>query len=507
MKAVGPFRKILVANRSEIAVRIMNTCRLMDIPTVGLFAEDDRHSLHLDMARETYGLGGGELHETYLNVDKILKAAESLGADAIHPGYGLLSERADFCRACGERGIVFIGPTPEAMALMGDKRASKEAMEKLGVPLIPGYHGRDNDPKQLLKEAKRLGTPLLIKASAGGGGKGMRLVEDLSTFSEHLASAMREAQNAFGDDRVILEKFITNPRHIEVQVLSDAHGGHFHFWERECSIQRRHQKIIEETPSPALDQTLREKICEAALTICRGIDYLGAGTVEFIFDEASGGGGQFYFLEMNTRLQVEHPITEMVTGYDLVEGQIRAARGEKLNLTQEEITQRGYALEVRLYAEDPDAGFLPTTGTVRSIGESRLPGIRLECGLKEGASIGIQYDPMMAKLCTHALSREGSIEKMRHLLNDYPFLGLSTNRDYLQRILAHPHFREGKTFTHFVQTHKKDLSPPKLQNRELAAIAAAYTLSEKEPSFSQENGPQGGLRDSLFKTLGGFRNG
>ena len=506
----GKIEKILVANRSEIAVRIINTCRLMNIFTVAVFADDDRNSLHVDMADEAYSLGDGGLDETYLNKHKMLEIAAKSKADAIHPGYGLLSERADFCKDCERKGLVFIGPSSDVIALMGDKRASKEAMEKIGVPLIPGYHGKDNDPKRLFKEAKALGTPLLIKAAAGGGGKGMRLVEELSSFSQDLAGAVREAQNAFGDDRMILEKFIQNPRHIEVQVLSDAHGGHFHFWERECSIQRRHQKIIEETPSPALDQALRKKICETAVSICRKIDYSGAGTVEFILDGSAdkSARGKFYFLEMNTRLQVEHPITEMVTGFDLVEGQIRAARGEKLALRQEEITQRGHALEARLYAENPDGDFLPTVGTVRTIGRSRLPGTRFECALKEGAEIGIRYDPMMAKLCSHSSSRKSSVEKMKHFLNDHPFLGISTNRSYLQRILSHPAFGEGKTFTHFVQTYRDDLAVKKLQGDDLAAIAAVYTLS-RQTSPSDRGGVGKGAatpRTSLFKTLGNFRN-
>lgn len=490
-------QKILIANRGEIAVRVINTCRLMDIKTVAIFAEDDRHSLHRKMADEAYSLGSGGLGETYLNGQKILEIAKSSEAWAIHPGYGFLSERADFCEACEEKGVVFIGPSAKVIRLMGDKKESKQTLESFSLPLIPGYHGEDQGEKQLLLRARSLGVPLLIKAASGGGGKGMQLVEDLSEFPSQLARAKREAQNAFGDPRVILETLISRPRHIEVQVLSDSHGGHFHFWERECSIQRRHQKIIEETPAPSLGIDLRQKICQTAVDLCEKIEYRGAGTVEFIFDEKGDGGkGSFYFLEMNTRLQVEHPITEMVTGYDLVEGQIRVARGEKLNLKQEDISQNGHALEVRLYAEDPDQNFLPTAGTLRKIGKTQLSPVRVECGLEEGSVIGIQYDPMIAKLCCHGYNRDKSIRMMELLLNDYPFLGLTTNREFLQRILRHPKFLKGEFFTNFIADYRDDLAPGELSDKELAEIAAAYFLRE-------ERGAEG---SSLFHQLGKFRN-
>ena len=498
------FQKILIANRCEIAVRVMNTCRLMGIATVAVFAEDDAQSLHRQMADEAYSLGEGGPAETYLNSEKIVEIAKRSGADAIHPGYGFLSERASFCGLCQKNGLVFIGPSPQTIALMGDKRESKKAMEKIGVPLIPGDYGQDQEASSLLAKAKEIGPPLLIKALAGGGGKGMRLVEDLSDFSLHLEQAKREAQNAFGDDQVLLEKFISHPRHIEVQVLSDGHNQHFHFWERECSLQRRHQKIVEETPSPALDQSLREKICKTAVRICQKINYRGAGTVEFILDEGGGKERAFYFLEMNTRLQVEHPITEMVTGYDLVELQIRVAQGEKLELVQEKITQNGHALEVRIYAEDPDQNFLPTTGTLRLIGQTRLSSTRLECGYVEGDVLGIQYDPMIAKLCSHSHNRSSNIRKMGYLLEDYPFLGLSTNTVYLKRILDHPEFKKGKTLTHFVQTYAKDLAPKKLTRKDLAKVAGALTLFPGSPTGTEHQVPSS--CPSLFVELGHFRN-
>ena len=490
-------QKILIANRAEIAVRIINTCRLMDITSVSVYAEDDRESLHRELAHESYSLGAGPLSETYLNQEKIVELALKCGAQAIHPGYGFLSERAEFAELCERRGLIFIGPSPRAIALMGDKRASKLALEGMGIPLIPGHHGSGSDrPSELLAKAKQLGTPLLIKAAAGGGGKGMRLVENLADFKQSLTLAQGEAQNAFGNSQVILEKFIPRAHHIEVQVLSDSHGQHFHFWERECSIQRRHQKIVEEGPSPTLgaDQGARERICQTAVELCRKIDYLGAGTVEFILDE---DGGEFFFLEMNTRLQVEHPITEMVTGYDLVEAQIRVAQGEKLPFSQEQIVSVGHALEVRIYAEDPERDFLPTTGTLAALGHTHLSGIRLECGLPEGSSVGIGYDPMVAKLCCHGHNRQSAIAKMGHLLADYPFLGLTTNCNYLQRILNHPEFQAGHTPTHFTQLHGEDLRQAVLSPQQLATLAAAFVQA-------QEAGQR--LSPSLFAQLGGFRN-
>ena len=493
-------QKVLIANRSEIAVRIINTCRLMDIATVVVFAEDDRESLPVTMADEAQSLGRGTLAETYLNQKRIVELAQRTGADAIHPGYGFLSERAEFCRLCQENGLIFIGPSPEVIDLMGDKQRSKQAMEKIGVPLIPGYHeAGESDGDELLRQAKALGTPLLIKAIAGGGGKGMALVEKLADFNRQWQRACREAQNAFGDGRVLLEKWLDNPRHIEVQVLSDGHGQHFHFWERECSIQRRHQKIIEETPSPALDQKLRRQICQTAVGICQEINYLGVGTVEFLLEQT----GAFYFLEMNTRLQVEHPITEMVTGHDLVELQIRVARGEKLPLRQADIVPNGHALEVRVYAENPAQDFLPTTGILGPIGHSRLAATRLECGYDEGAVIGIHYDPLLAKVCSHSHSRSHNLVKMGHLLDDYCFLGLTTNRNYLQAILAHGEFQRGGAGTGFVEAYGPELLKKSLPRRGWAEVAAAYTL------FLREENAQGVAADgepspqpSLFMELG-----
>ena len=489
--------KILIANRAEIAVRVINTCRLMGIASVAVYAEDDRNSHHRNLAGESYSLGEGSLAETYLNQQKIVEIAQRAGAQAIHPGYGFLSERAEFAQLCERSGLIFIGPSPQVIELMGDKRACKQALEGMGIPLIAGHHGAKGEgSRELLAQAKRLGAPLLIKAAAGGGGKGMRLVEDLKDFEQLLALAQGEAQNAFGDSQVILEKFIPRAHHIEVQVLSDSHGQHFHFWERECSIQRRHQKIIEETPSPTLggDQKLREQICQSAVELCRKIDYLGAGTVEFIFDAHSG---EFYFLEMNTRLQVEHPITEMTTGFDLVEGQIRVARGEKLSLTQKQIAPRGHALEVRIYAEDPERDFLPTTGTLAVLGHTHLSGTRLECGLPKGTPVGIGYDPMIAKLCCHASDRVGAIAKMLRLLEDYSFLGLTTNCNYLERILGHPEFVAARTPTHFTQHHREELRQTPLSPRQLATLAVAFVEAQ---TFGESSSP------SLFARLGSFRN-
>ena len=427
--------KILIANRSEIAVRVINTCRTMGIATVAVYAEDDLHSLHRKLADEAYSLGEGELSETYLNEEKIVDIARKAGAQAIHPGYGFLSERPSFPELCEKSGITFIGPSSQVIALMGNKAESKRVLEKMNIPLIPGHHGKSDDDGELEQKAKALGTPLLIKAIAGGGGKGMRLVEDLSRFREELAAARREAQNAFGDGRVLLEKFITNPRHIEVQVLSDSHGQHFHLWERECSIQRRHQKIIEETPAPALDQTLREEICQTAVHLCQQINYLGAGTVEFILDGDAQGEEKFYFLEMNTRLQVEHPITEMVTGYDLVEGQIRVARGEKLSLRQEDIIQRGHALEVRLYAEDPERNFLPTGEHCRNWGV-QTP--RRSFGMWPA---GGKCHRQQLRSHDRQTLRPGPRPKECHCQNALPFGGLSLFGRHPQRQFLAANFR------------------------------------------------------------------
>ena len=498
-----PFKRILIANRGEIARRIGQTCREMGIQTVCLFCEEEKdlpHALEGDMG---VNLGSGPLEETYLNGDRLVQIARQYQVDAVHPGYGFLSEVSTFAQALEKAGVTFIGPPVEAIEKMGDKVASKQTMEKIGVPTIPGYHGSEQRADKLLKEALKVGFPLLIKASAGGGGKGMRQVRSPDEFPAALEGAKREAKQAFGDDKVLLEKLIENPRHIEIQVMSDSHGQHFHLFDRECSIQRRYQKIIEESPSPALNTQTRKQMSEKALAITRHLGYVGAGTIEFILDS----GGEFYFLEMNTRLQVEHPVTEMVTGLDLVRLQMMAAQGERLPLSQNQLHQRGHAIEVRLYAEDPYQEFLPTTGQVGVVGNLSLRGAILDSAYGKGDRVGIHFDPMLAKLTVFALDREAAIEKMQAALGEIPFLGMKSNRFYLQKILAHPAFLKGETYTHFVQTHSTDLSlRPEEQDWEdvdKALALAAYLITQKK-------GAKGELaekkRVEAWDHLSGFRN-
>ena len=400
--------KILIANRGEIALRVIKTCKKLGIKTVSIYAADDAHLPHASAADECISLGSGALSETYLNQDKIISICKKLNVDAIHPGYGFLSENTKFCKKGEDNQITFIGPHPEAIELMGDKITSKIKMEKLGIPLIPGYHGDNQDEKHLEAEAVKIGFPVLIKATAGGGGKGMRIVHEEKEFRDALGGAKREALNAFGNGDVLIEKYINQPRHIEVQLVSDGVGNHFHFFERECSIQRRYQKVVEESPAPNMSPETKKKICQTAVKIAQGINYIGAGTIEFIM----GADESFYFLEMNTRLQVEHPVTEMTTGYDLVELQIKAANGEKFDFSQEDIKQTGHAVECRIYAEDPDQDFLPTNGNIQKIESFPKVDYRLDCGYRDGNAISTNYDPMLAKLITWGEDREECLEKM-----------------------------------------------------------------------------------------------
>ena len=467
-------KKILIANRGEIAVRVIKSARSMGIATVALYAEDDAALPHVWMADEAFCLGAGELRDTYLNQGKILEIAQRSGADAIHPGYGFLSENALFCEAVEKDGLIFIGPTADSIRLMGDKIGSKVAVEKYGVPMIPGYHGSNQDASWLASEAKRIGYPVLIKASAGGGGKGMRIVHQDAEFAEALSGAKSEAAKAFGNDAVLIEKYVTEPRHIEVQVMSDTHGQHFHLFERECSIQRRYQKVIEETPAPRLTPQVQEAICQTAVDIAKGIGYRGAGTVEFIM----GADQKYYFLEMNTRLQVEHPITEMVTGLDLVGLQIRVASGEKLGFKQSDIRQNGHAIECRICAEDPDNGFLPTVGSIKRIGSASLKDVRLDCGYVDGSTVSVNYDPMLAKLIAWAPTREEAINKMLVALDEVVFAGIKSNRDYLRRLLRHADFSAGKTHTHFIPDHQGELKPTPAESASFAAHIAAYLLCQ-----------------------------
>lgn len=492
-------KKILIANRGEIALRVIQTAREMGIQTVTLYTDEEKGLPHCTAGDESYSLGTGSLKETYLNQEKIIEIAKSCGADAIHPGYGFLSEKSSFARLVQKSGLTFIGPSPESIDLMGDKKTSKIKIQELGVPSIPGYHGDNQEMSHLSSVAKKIGFPVLIKASAGGGGKGMRIVEHESEFQAALEGAKRESMNAFGDDTVLIEKYITSPRHIEIQVMSDSHGNHFHLFERECSIQRRYQKIVEESPSPAVTKELRARMTEAAVKITKGINYLGAGTIELILDT----DGQFYFLEMNTRLQVEHPVTEMVTGLDLVRLQILVAQGQKLPFSQSDLKQTGHAIEVRLYAEDPDNNFLPSIGKIKKIGKPTLRNTRLDCGYVDGNDVTISFDPMLAKLISWGETRDLAADKLNLALNEVVFLGLRTNRDYLKRILTLSEFRQGLTFTHFVKTYEEKLKP-KVKTKEEKALAIAAALFNKKTVTEMTSSPI--TKADVWTSLSGFRN-
>ena len=465
------FEKILVANRGEIACRVLASARALGYRTVAIFSEADAEARHVTLADEAVCIGPATAAQSYLNSAAIVATASSTGADAIHPGYGFLSENADFARACEQAGITFIGPPVDAIHLMGSKRLSKIAMQEAGVPCIPGYQGEAQDDATLLAEAERIGLPLMIKASAGGGGRGMRVVTDMADVAEQLRSARSEASNAFGSDELILERAVLRPRHVEIQVFGDTHGNVIHLGERDCSVQRRHQKVVEEAPSPAVNPALREQMGHAAVEAARACDYVGAGTVEFLLAE----DGSFYFLEMNTRLQVEHPVTELVTGLDLVAWQIRVARGESLPLTQEQVALRGHAIEVRLYAEDPADNFMPQTGPILAWQPASGEGIRIDHGLRVGATVGSHYDPMLAKLIAWGDSRDDARRRLIRAIEDSVLFGVSDNRRFLAAILRHPVFAAGGATTAFLADEFGDdasLSPATPDTR-LFAIASA----------------------------------
>ncbi len=491
------FDKVLIANRGEIACRVMRTCRRLSIRTVAVHSSIDAHALHVEMADEAYSIGGPRPNESYLRGDRIIEVANACGAQAIHPGYGFLSENEDFARATQAAGLVFIGPTPEAIEQMGLKDRAKKIMEKAGVPVVPGYHGESQDAKVLRAEAKKVGFPLLIKAVAGGGGKGMRLVTKDAEFDEQLAAARREAKNAFGDEAVLLERFVQGPHHIEFQVFGDTHGNYVHLFERECSIQRRHQKVLEETPSPFLDDPMRSAMGEAAVAAARAIAYRGAGTIEFIADSDR----KFYFMEMNTRLQVEHPVTEMVTGEDLVEWQLRVAAGERLPLRQGEITRGGHAIEVRLCAENPANNFLPEIGR---IGVLRAPHeidevVRLDTGVREGDEVSVYYDPMIAKLVVWGADRPEAARRMQEALAETEILGVTTNLGFLERVVKHPAFLAGDTDTGFIERHRADLLP------EPGAAPAQALVAAAARAFLDEQAVIAALASSPWNDTTGWR--
>ena len=464
-------QKILVANRGEIALRILRTCREMGLKTVAVYSEADRLAPHVRYADQAVCLGPAPSAQSYLRAEAIIEAARALGVDAIHPGYGFLSENADFARAVQAAGLIFIGPNPHAIEVMGSKLAAKEAAQKHQIPLVPGTESAINDPELAKKIAQEIGYPVLIKASAGGGGKGMRLVENPDELPEAMQRAISEAQAAFGDGAVFLEKFVTKPRHIEIQILADQSGKCLYLHERECSIQRRHQKVIEEAPCAVLSPELRQAMGECACRIAQSCQYVGAGTVEFLLDAQHN----FYFLEMNTRLQVEHPVTEMITGLDLVEWQIRIARGENLPFKQSEIPLMGHALELRVYAEDPYNNFLPSIGFLQRYRQPQGMGVRVDSGYEEGMEVPIYYDPMLAKLIVHGPDRETAIKRMLRAIEDFEIQGPETTLPFGRFALEHPNFRSADFDTNFVKAH---FSPELLnlgQNAQEAALVAQLT--------------------------------
>jgi 3-methylcrotonyl-CoA carboxylase alpha subunit len=477
------FTKVLIANRGEIACRVIRTCRRLGIRTVAVYSEADADAQHVRLADEAWPIGGPRPQDSYLRGDAILDVARRSGAQAIHPGYGFLSENADFADAVEAAGIVFIGPKAASMRKMGSKAGAKEMMQAAGVPVVPGYTGADQSPDVLAREAARIGFPLMIKAAHGGGGKGMRVVRVLDEFMASLESCQREAKNAFGRDRVLLERYIGQPRHIEIQVFGDAHGNVIHLNERECSAQRRYQKVLEESPSPFLTPELRAAMGEAAVTAARAIDYVNAGTVEFIVAPS----GEFYFMEINTRLQVEHPVTEMVTGLDLVEWQLRVAAGEALPLAQDRIRQDGHAIEVRLYAEDPEAGFLPGSGRLERL---RLPQpdahVRIDSGVVTGDTVSIFYDPMIAKLIVHGADRPAALARLRDALAQCEISGPKSNIDFLERLVRHPAVVDGTIDTGYLDRHLDEFMPQAVaQPQLLLAAATAHLLAQEQAARAQ----------------------
>jgi geranyl-CoA carboxylase alpha subunit len=462
-------RKVLVANRGEISCRIMRTCRAMGIATVAVYSDADANARHVREADEAVRIGASAASASYLNIPALLAAAKRTGADAVHPGYGFLAERAEFAAACRDARIAFIGPAPEVIARMGDKSEARRLMSAAGVPVVPGYDDADQTDARLLAAAREIGFPLMVKAAAGGGGKGMRVVERERDLPEALAAARREAQSAFGDARLLLERLIRDARHIEFQIFGDAQGRIIHLGERECSIQRRHQKVIEETPSVALTPELRARIGEAAVTVGRQLGYTNAGTVEFIL----APDGQFYFLEVNTRLQVEHPVTELVTGLDLVRWQIQVAEGRPLPVSQEQVTFTGHGIEARVYAEDPAQGYLPATGTLALWREPQDAGVRVDAGVSTGDAITIYYDPLVAKINAHGADRTEALRRLERALRRTTLFGVRNNIAYLRRVLLHPAFLAGAISTEFLERHAAELADPVANEAGLSALEIA----------------------------------
>jgi acetyl-CoA carboxylase, biotin carboxylase subunit len=476
--------KLLIANRGEIALRIMRSAKEMGIKTVAVFSEIDRNAMHVRFADEAYCIGPAPSSESYLRMDKIIDVAKKSGADAIHPGYGFLSENEDFAALVKKEGLIFIGPSAESMEIMGSKLAAKEAVAKFNVPLVPGTSTPITDINEAKAVAKKIGYPILIKASAGGGGKGMRVIENENDFQNQMERATSEAMSAFGDGAVFIEKYIAKPRHIEFQIFGDQHGNVVHLFERECSIQRRHQKVVEEAPSAILTAELRKKMGEAAVNAAKAAKYFNAGTIEFILDEDMS----FYFLEMNTRLQVEHPVTEMITGLDLVKLQIKIAEGEKLPFKQEDLEMKGHAIEVRVCAEDPANNFLPDIGTLQTYRVPQGHGVRVDGGFEEGMKIPVQYDPLLAKLVVHAETREMAMDKMKRAIEDFEISGVETTLSFGHFVMRHEAFRSGNFNTRFIENYFKPEYLKGNVSEEEKLLAAVFAASVSNELIPKTNG-------------------
>ena len=496
------FTKILIANRGEIAVRVIKACRELGIKSVAVYSSADRAALHVQLADEAVHIGPAPATESYLNFDAIIGAVRKTGAEAIHPGYGFLAENHRFVERCEKESIVFIGPNSKSMKLVGDKVASRHAAEGAGIPLIPGMKNKSTSADECMAAAGEIGFPVLLKASAGGGGKGMRIIREKGELKAAVEAGMREAASAFGDPSVYLEKYIEQPRHVEFQILADRHGNAVHLFERECSIQRRHQKIIEESPSTALNADMRRRMGETALKVVEVSGYTNAGTVEFLVDR----NGNYYFLEVNARLQVEHPVTELVCGIDLVHAQFRIAAGEKLWFKQEDISQRGHAIECRIYAEDPENGFLPSAGMILFMKEPTGPGIRHDCGVYSGYEVPVYYDPILSKLIAWAPTREACCHRMAAALRDFPILGIKTGIEFLHDAVTHPEFLAGRTYTDFIARHMPDWAPH-VRTETLAEAMTAATLQFEFEGRKGRAGTAAAGYPSPWETLGSWQIG
>src|SRR6202521_5482222 len=475
------FRTLLIANRGEIACRVIRTAKAMGLRTVAVYSEADRGAMHVAMADEAVLLGPARARDSYLNIEGLIEAARQSGAEGVHPGYGFLSENAEFAQGCADAGLVFVGPTAGMMRAMGSKSGSKMLMEKAGVPLVPGYHGEAQDETTLAKAADSIGFPVLVKASAGGGGRGMRIVRSAGEVAAAIVSAKREAKAAFGDDRMLIEKFVENPRHIEVQVIGDSHGNLLSLFERECTLQRRHQKVIEEAPSPTLDAKRREAVCAAARKAAAAVNYVGAGTIEFV-----SNGKDVFFIEMNTRLQVEHPVTELITGIDLVEWQLRVAFGEKLPLAQDEIRLNGHAIEARVYAENPQKNFMPSVGRIKTWRTpDAVDGLRIDAGYRSGDAVSPYYDAMLAKVIAWAPTRQAAIDRLNRGLQETDVRGVITNIPFLSALVTHPDVRANTIDTGFIERELKNLALPQAGPGDLELCAAVAAILREEENASQ----------------------